>query len=307
MRCDLELRGFRGSGFRVKIPEHWLDRSIYAFAGPQERRWVPRVNVLVDEDPGVTSGEDYTRVRLEAKRQTLPGYRLLRNVPTQLRAGPVAQRTEVRWFAGEDVRLYERAMFVLWGGVGFALSSSLSREARPVAGPTLDRIFASFAPAPDGAPRPPAKRGEEIELTLDRFALRVPPAWRDETVYVLAEPDDSRFRRNLVVVREEPEPPPARLEDIVDASIGRLERDARGFTLVERGRTITRAWGSICRLAFLRSTREGKPILQHQVFALRGETLFTQTLTIERRIPEAEIAGLAGAMDAFDPCVPTRR
>ncbi len=303
-------RPYAGNGFTLEIPDGWVDMTIHTFVGPSGEDPTSWVRAIVDPDVAGAALDAYADRCILAASRAAPGFRLLRRQALRLAGGSAAIRAEARWFPTDDVRFYQRMVYVLWGGIGVALSSHLTKKTRHTQGPIVDRLMESIRPRvaspPAGAPATATgtPRGAGVRVVADRFTIDLPEGWTDATVYMLAEPDESRFRRNLVVRRERPENEPASLADLARAEVEGLAATVPAFELVHEAPAQSRDGGPTHRLLFRRSTESGGRVLQLQHVALRESVLYWLSLTVEESVREGERDALLAVLGSFSAAKP---
>ncbi len=301
---------FRGNAFELSVPDAWVDRTIYTFVGPTGEDATPWVRAVLDHSAAHSTLESFADRTIRAASTAAPGYRLLRRQSVTLADGSAALRAEVRWFPTSEIRLYQRTVYVLWGKSGVTVTSQLTKKTRLTQGPIVDRLMESLRRRvpPPGAP-PPAPAGAAapvsgLEVTADRFTLVLPAGWRDETVYMLAEPDESRFRRNLVIRREKAGPATASLAEFARAEVASLAASVPAFELVQEVPAASRDGGPTHRLVFRRAVESGGTVLQLQHVAPREGVLYWLSLTVEDGIGERDRAAFLEMLASFSAPAP---
>jgi hypothetical protein len=278
------LRAFRGAGFTLQIPADWVDMTLYTLLGPPEGDFPHWVRISVDREAGEATAEEYGEPRVRQAVQTLPGGRLLRRAPVKLSCGLPASAAEARWFPSDELRLYHRMLFVVHQGTAYTLVTQLTKKSRATVGPALGRAMLSLRPLDGRTPPPPPAAGS-ARFLADAFALDHPPAWSDETVYMLAEPDEGRFRRNLVVQRVVMPEAPESIEDQAWAEAEAMKVTVPDLEVAGRGAASVKDGLAAARLLLLRPAGRGR-VAQRQLFAHRDGVLHVLTLTCEERPPE---------------------
>ena len=275
---------FTASGFRVAIPDDWVDRSVYTFRGPVEGDHQHVLAVVPDPGSRAPSVEDYARRRIDIAVKSLPGTQVLVQEPLELARGLGAWRAELRWFPADGLRLYQRLLYVLARDVGFTLAVQRTKKSRLTHGPAIDRMLSTFRPLDVPPGRGPQTEGA-TPFVAPSFSLSLAPGWSDETIYALGQSDTSRFCRTLIVTREGiPEAPPSTAA-IGAAGIDAMRGKVPGFEL-ESGEEIEAQDGAPAfRIRFRRKTDQNGTVAQDQLLAWRAGLLFTLTLTTEPEPP----------------------
>ena len=291
------MKPFVGNGYRIAVPDDWVDLSVYAFRGPAEDDFAHALAVSTDAVVPEKSARDYARRHLRVARQSMPGAEVL--IESQVAMGRLqAYRAEVRWYPAEGIRRYQRTLHVLDQGAGFYLAATCTKKSRVTQGPTIDRMMATFRPGRAPGPGDPPE-GSTV-FRADRFSLWLHPGWSDETIVTLAQPDASRFRRTLAVMRSPLEARPGSIAAAGKVGIEKLKAQAPGFALVEEGELPLRGGDPGYRARFTRATAKGATVAQEQLVAFRDGHLFTLTLTTEPEPPSRKQRVLAEIIPSFE-------
>lgn len=293
------MRAYRGHGFTLQVPDAWVDQTIFTLAGWAEGEIVHRIWIVPDLRPRVADLKGYAAERNRRLLESPNGWFLAQEKGLDLAPGLPAWRCELRWSPADGQRLFQRQLFVGWQKTIFALSTQMTRFTKGTKGVDLDKAMGSIRPSgfrePAGA-APPA--GETYQADL--FTMRPGEGWKDETIHLLAEPDDTRFRRNLVVERrpiEEDLPP---LDKLADAEIESLALSVKGFEPMDSGPFAAKDGGPAHRLVFHRATPKGGGILRQEcLLAPREGKLFFVALTTESKVPERDRPELAAILAGF--------
>jgi hypothetical protein len=284
---------FRGNGFILQIPEDWVDSTIYTFVGSITGGGTYWVRVNVEKDPVAGGIADYARTRLDAML-TVAGTRLLKREEGAVHESFQAAQAEIRWQPTDDLRIYQRVLVGLWPRTGVTLVTQMNKKERQTVGPTLDRILAGVRP------RSAASDPEEgwVRFDADRFSLLAPGDWSDQSVYSLAEPDESQFRRNLVIQRRIVPDPDQPLQELASQGLVNLQETVKGIEDVEQTDSETADGSPAVRLDFTRAV-EGGRVRQTQLLARREDTLHVLNLTTELDPPEEINADLERVITSF--------
>jgi len=137
--------------FSLALPADWQDQSVYRFEGPLEDGILHNIVVTVDPDPEPADLDGFARVRMDLVEKELQGLRTLKKEPTTLAGGLPAFDFVYRWTPLEDREIYQRALYVVAGGMGYVLTSTFSKKTWKTLGPLVDGILRSFAPEEEGA------------------------------------------------------------------------------------------------------------------------------------------------------------
>jgi len=295
---------FTASGFRVAVPDDWIDRSVYSFKGPVEGDHQHVLAVVPDPGSRAPSVEDYARRRIDIAAKSLPGARVLLQEPLALARGLGAWRAELRWFPADGLKLYQRLLYVLAKDVGFTLVVQRTKKSRLTHGPAIDRMLSTFRPLDSPPPRGPHGDGS-TPFVAPSFSLVLDRGWSDETIYSLGQSDTSRFCRTLVVTREPvPEAPPSTAA-MGAAGIEAMRAKVPGFEL-ESGEEIEAHDGDPAfRIRFRRKTEKNGTVAQDQLLAWRAGRLFTLTLTTEPEPPAKKLRVLVEITPSFEALAAT--
>lgn len=275
-----EFRTFRGPGFSLEVPDHWTDNTIYAFRGPAIRDFEPILCVQTEPGAAFATADDYARARLPLAVNASSGGRLLRREPMKLGSSHEGVFAEVRWSPAKTQEFYQRLLYAVFEDTGFLVSCHLTRHARAAASGSIHKVFSSFRPygAAYRSSRPSSWIG-------DSFRLDLPPEWKDESLLLLAEPDATRFRRNVVVKRT-PEPEaPDDLRPWADIEVGILKDASPGFELLEHRETTTADEKFAQKIVFLRDTEDGDKLRHTELAAWRDGVMYVMVATTELEPP----------------------
>jgi len=272
----IEFRRFHGPGFSFGIPVDWVDDTIYVFRGPAIRDFEPALCVQTEPGAAFPTAEEYAGARLPLALDAASGGRLLRREPMRLGSSHEGVFAEIRWSPAKGQEFVQRLLYAVFEDTGFVVSCNLSRHARAAAGRSIHRVFASFRPygAAYRSSRPSSWIG-------DAFRIDLPPDWKDESMLLLAEPDATRFRRNIVVKRT-PEPdPPDDLRPWADVEVGILKDACPDFQLLEHRETTTADEGLAQKIVFTRATEDGDRLRQTEFAAWRAGIMYVMIATTE--------------------------
>jgi hypothetical protein len=116
----------------------------------------------------------------------------------------------------------------------------------------------------------------------------------------LAQPDASRFRRTLAVMRNPLGAPPKSIVAAGKVGLEKLKAQAPGFALAEEGELPLRNGEPGYRARFTRATGKGGTVAQEQLVAYHDGQLFTLTLTTEPEPPARKQRVLAEILPSFE-------
>ena len=144
------LHIYRGNGFTIDQAEEWQDKTIYTLAGPVEDGIQHNVLVTVEQDVEVDSVADHADRQIESLEMALQGCRLLKRGEIRLNNGLEAYEAVFRWCPADEVRLYQRQIYVLFENTAYTLTTTFTKKTRKTRGPEVDRILMSFKPGQGG-------------------------------------------------------------------------------------------------------------------------------------------------------------
>ena len=139
-------QNYRGNGFTINQPEEWQDETVYTLTGPIEDGVKHNVLINVEQDVEVDSVADHADRQIEALTVQLHGCRFLKRGEICLNNGLEAYEAVFRWYPAEEVRLYQRQIYVLFENTAYTLTSTFTKKSRKIIGPEVDRIMMSFRP-----------------------------------------------------------------------------------------------------------------------------------------------------------------
>jgi hypothetical protein len=286
-------RVFRGNGFTIQIPATWVDLTLYTLLGNAGTGPPPYVRVSAERGTEAATAQEFGDGRIRQAAAALPGGRLLKRADVKLGSGQPAHSAEIRWYPSDEMRLYQRMLFVVWQGTGLMLVTQLDKKSKATIGPTIDRLMASLRPADPRSPAPPPAKGL-LRFTADPFTLDHPEGWEDRTVYTVAEPDEARFRRNLVVHRRPMPEEPTSIQETAAAEADALKGSIPGIEIVEIAEARVKDGKPAARV-LLRRDVEGGTITQTQVIAHRSGVLNVLTFTCEEE-PQPSVTKTGAAI-----------
>jgi hypothetical protein len=244
------------------------------------------VAVQLEEDAGDLDVERFARPRLERRLRAASNARLTRRERVRIGGGVEAVRAEIRAFAPDESRTYHRLLFAVANQTGFVLSTVLSRHFRLAAGRSIDAVMASVRFPFGEAPL------KDEWTRADRFALRLPEGWVDDSLVMFAEPDTKRFRRTLVLRRQTEEPAAPDEVEWAKAELEVLAQSVPGFELVSHRETATLDGGSAQLFSFRRNAGRKDALRHTGLLAWRNGARYTALVTTEERPPASIERGL---------------
>lgn len=286
------------TGFSLLAPDDWVDLSIYSFSEPDETDPPVRLTITIDLSTTAASLQEFSQLKLDAVLKTASGASLLRKEEVPLEGSLNGVRAEVRWFPTDVQRLFQRYLFFLVGDTGYALFTQLTKKGRATLGPAMDRIMESFRPSPPGPGMEPPPKGMN-RFPGGPFTIRIPPGWTDESLFLFSEPDESQFRRTVVVHRQALDGPPGSLRDVVGEEMKILAAASRDFELLEEGPVPVPGADSGYRCRIRLRTGKDTPVAQTLVFAIKDRMLYSLNLTAEAAPPPELQESLNGILASF--------
>lgn len=290
-------RAFRGNGFTIQIPAAWVDLTLYTLLGDAGTGYPLYVRVSVEKDSDADTAQEYAESRIRQAASALPGGRLLKRTDVKLTSGQPACSAEIRWYPSDEMRLYQRLLFVISQGTAFTLVTQLDKKSKATVGPSIERLMASLRPADPKSQAPPPAKGL-LRFSADPFTLDHPEGWTDGTIYTIAEPDQGRFRRNLVIRRHAmPEEPPS-IQEVAAAEGDSMRASIPGVEIVEIGEATVKDGKPAARLQVRREVEDGA-ITQVQLVAHRAGFLNVLTCTLEEAPPQPVSKACSSILESF--------
>lgn len=137
--------------FSLDLGPQWIDRSIYRFEGPLEDGLQHYISVTIEGDLALTDLEAYADIQIKALASELQGFHELKRGPLLLTSRQPAYELVYQWCPAEDVELYQRHLWVLHTGTGYALTAAFTKRTWKLMGDAVDRILRSLRlPSADG-------------------------------------------------------------------------------------------------------------------------------------------------------------
>ena len=156
----------------------------------------------------------------------------------------------------------------------------MTKKTKAMLGPVLDEVMMSFRPV--GPREPEVQRTDGLNIfEADRFLLQHDESWVDETAYLLAEPDQGAFRRNLVVMREPVDELPTEFQNFARDRLEGLAEVTEGFDLIAETEVEIPGSPGGYAASFDRSTPGGGSLRQEVVMAMTGTELILALLSTE--------------------------
>ena len=143
---------FHGNGFILNIPEDWQDKTVYTIIGPIEKGIQHNIIIMVDYQVEYSSVAEYADSYILALDEQLKGYRLLKQGVKNLTNGLPAYEVIFRWYATDELRIYQQQIFILSGDTGYRLTASFSKKTRRTLGPLVEKMMLSFQPVASSPP-----------------------------------------------------------------------------------------------------------------------------------------------------------
>ena len=128
------------------MPEEWQDKTIYTLAGPVEDDIQHNILINIERDAGIDSVADYADRQIESLESQLHGCRVLKRDEVRLDNGLEAYDAIFRWDPMDEVRYYQRQIYVLFEDTAYTLTTTFTKRSRKIRGPEIDRILMSFEP-----------------------------------------------------------------------------------------------------------------------------------------------------------------
>jgi hypothetical protein len=294
--APISLRPYRANGFGLLVPQGWEDLTLHTLVERTESDFPHWLRVLVDAHPQASSAVEYGEAILRRAIETAPGCHVLRPAQKLELAVPAAH-AELRWSPTDDLRIYQRYLFVLAGDAGFTLSAQMTKKTRITLGPVIDGILRSLR-TPDPARGDPPPAPGLLRYRGDRFVLDHPENWIDRTTYTLAEPAERGFRRNLVIRRETLEEEPFTLKHLADAEMAGLVGAVPGIEVLDRAEIEVQDRKRAVRV-FVRRPADGGAVEQAMLLAPRGKVLHVLTATYEAGADDRIRGGASAVLASF--------
>jgi hypothetical protein len=287
---------FQGNGFSVWVPNGWIDQTVYRFADDSDEGPEKGIRGTAESVAGSISLEEFADLKLRAMLD-LPGTRLLTRKTVPVAEGFLAVRAEIRWVSEGNPPIFQRVMVCLHGQDGLVLHSTFFKKSRKIHGPLVDRVLNSARMRADGKSRMPPDGFQDgqggpdgqKQVHVGPFSLDIPQEWVDKTLYLLSEPDDSQFRRNLVIRVADLEEIEAAPDEVVDGEMEGLKATVKGLEVLSREEETQADGGPGTRVSCLRPVEDGARVRQDLLLALRDQKLFSLTVTMEED-PPPEVA-----------------
>jgi hypothetical protein len=130
--------------FRLDLPPDWVDQSIYRYAGPIEDGIQHHITVTVENNVTASDVASYAEAQIRALETELQGYHELKRGPLVMASGLQAYELVYKWCPMEDYQAYQRMVWALSSGSGYALTATFSKKTWKMMADQVDRIIRSF-------------------------------------------------------------------------------------------------------------------------------------------------------------------
>jgi hypothetical protein len=118
----------QGIDFRADLPPGWQNQTVYHFRGPEIDGMPHTLVVTVDRDLQEPDIVRFARRQTDPIKENLQGLEILKDEVTTIENGNETYEFVYKWIPGEDVRLYQKYVFVIKAGMGFTISSSFNKR-----------------------------------------------------------------------------------------------------------------------------------------------------------------------------------
>lgn len=134
------------SQFQIKLPDGWVDQTIFTYKGPDNSGVQHMITLVVDSAANAATPAEFARPRIDTVMSTLQGAEVLKEDEKQLASGIPAYECVYKWIpVGSDAR-FVKTIYVLAGGVGYTFSGNFSKKTIKTVGVEMDQIVNGFVP-----------------------------------------------------------------------------------------------------------------------------------------------------------------
>jgi hypothetical protein len=133
------------SGISIAVPEGWEDQTIYTYKGPDDNGI--QHNLIVQVDPELETDDlfTYSQQRIQALKDSLPGFELLSETERKLKSGLMGYDAVFKWVPSEGKVIFQKQVYVISGGKAYCFTASFSKHTLKTIGCDVDAMIDSFS------------------------------------------------------------------------------------------------------------------------------------------------------------------
>jgi hypothetical protein len=132
--------------FNISLPGDWEDQTVYTFKGPDDSGIQHNLVLIIDDEPDNLELRDYARMRLDAIKDTLPGFELMGEHEKVLKSGQNAYEVVYKWAPADNKTLIQKQVYMIIGDKAYNFTASFSKKTINTIGRQVDEIIESFNP-----------------------------------------------------------------------------------------------------------------------------------------------------------------
>lgn len=116
------------SPFKIDLPVGWEDQTVYHFQGPAIDGTPHTLILVIDRHLQDVDIREFANQRIEPITQALQGLEVLKSEETTIEFGHPTYEFVYKWMPSDDVRIYQKYIFVIGNGLGFTFSASFTKK-----------------------------------------------------------------------------------------------------------------------------------------------------------------------------------
>ncbi len=306
------MRPWRGHGFRLLVPEDWVDRTAPALTGPLVGGDRAGLTVTIDEKPGASKAEAFAAIRLPAAMAPPGKWELLTQelitAETPGREGAEAMAIELRWEGRGRSRLFRRLYYRVLDRVGYTVTCHLKPRSRKLMGPAIGRMALSLVGTD------PGQQEDSLPLVIEPgsfgggrftaagFAMDLYPGWEDASLYRIGLPRGRDLLPNLIVWHQALRDTGWTQRTLVErarAETEHMRATIPGFELIAEGKLKLSSGQAVPRREFFRDAGATGRVRQGQVVTIGNGRLYTVCVTCEGEAEDEDVATAAAVLESF--------
>ena len=136
----------KGIDFGADLPIGWRNQTVYHFRGPEIDGMPHTLVVTVDRELQEPDIGRFAQRQTDPIKQNLQGLEILKDEATTIAGGNETYEFVYKWIPGEDVRLYQKYVFVFKDGMGFTISSSFNKRSFKMLAVQMKELIENILP-----------------------------------------------------------------------------------------------------------------------------------------------------------------
>ena len=142
------------------------------------------------------------------------------------------------------------------------------------------------------------QKAVEHRILNNRFVLRIPPDWKDQTVYRFEEPEECGIQHNIIITIENDVGIPD-LEKYADMQIKAVETELQGYYKLTRGQIVLNNRLPAYELVYKWCPVEEMEVYQRAIYILHKKTGYIITATFSKKTWKTKGAEIDKILKSF--------